>query len=94
MNCKISNKITPGMPNIPTMTAFRGFIAILKPKKPPIKLNTNNNIPPSMAFNKSLIRNLIGMTNNSPAIYNNTIPTKKANKAPTDKSIKPPPLFL
>lgn len=76
------------------MTALNGLMAILNPNNPPIKLNTNNNIPPNIAFNKSLIRNLIGITSKIPTIYNNTKPAKKANKVPTDKSIQPPPLFL
>lgn len=83
---------TPGIPNVPAITAVSGFITMLKPIKLPIKFTINNKIPPKTPFIINLIINLIGITNMSPRMYNKKRPNIKANRTPM--SIRIPPFNI
>jgi hypothetical protein len=90
----MSSKTTPGTPNIPTISAFRGLIAIDKLKIPPIKLKKNRITPPINPLINNLINNFIGITKSIPTIYNNTSPSKNAPMVYKLTPIKIPPYFL
>lgn len=68
INCTISSSNTPGIPKSPTISEFKGFIAIDKLNIPPTKLKKNKMTPPINPLINSLIIILMGTTKSIPII--------------------------